>query len=46
MYTKKVDIPRLNTNELKVLSNKELNELFKQYQNGDKTIKEQIDGII
>jgi len=42
MYTKKVDIPRLNTNELKVLSNKELNELFKEYQNGNKNIKELI----
>lgn len=42
MYTKKVEIPRLNTNELKKLSNKETNELFKRYQAGDKSAKEEL----
>lgn len=42
MYTKKVEIPRLNTNNLKKLSNNEINELFKKYQNGDKQAKEEL----
>ena len=42
MYTKKVEIPRLNTSELKKLSNKEINELFKRYQSGDEKAKEEL----
>lgn len=42
MYTKKVEIPRLNTSELKKLSNKEINELFKRYQSGDQEAKEEL----
>lgn len=42
MYAKKVEIPRLNTSELKKLSNKEINELFKRYQSGDQEAKEEL----
>lgn len=39
MYNKKVSIPGINTNELKTLSNDEMIELFKRYQNGDQNAK-------
>lgn len=42
MYTKKVEIPRLNTSTLKTISNKETNELFKQLQKGDKSAKDKL----
>lgn len=38
----KVDITGINTNELKVLKNKEMLELFLKYQNGDLKSKEEI----
>ena len=38
----KVDITGINTNELKVLKNKEMLELFLKYQNGDLKTKEEI----
>lgn len=42
MYNKKVVIPGINTSELKPLSNKEMNELFKQYKEGDDSAKDKI----
>lgn len=42
MYTKKVDIPRLNTTNLKILSQEETNNLFKEYQQGNKEAKEKL----
>lgn len=38
----KVEIPGINTNNLKVLKNKETIKLFKKFQNGDKFAKEEI----
>jgi len=38
----KVDITGINTNNLPVLKNNEMLELFKKYQNGDKLAKESI----
>ena len=38
----KVDITGINTNELKVLKNKEMLELFFKYQNGDLKSKEEL----
>lgn len=38
----KVDITGINTNELKVLKNKEMLELFLKYQNGDLKSKEEL----
>ena len=38
----KVDITGINTNNLPVLKNNEMLELFKKYQNGDKLAKEDI----
>ncbi len=38
----KVDITGINTNDLKVLTSKEMTELFKRYQNGDKQAKEEL----
>ena len=38
----KVDITGINTNNLPVLKNSEMLELFKKYQNGDKQAKEDI----
>ena len=38
----KVDITNLNTNDIKVLSNKEMIELFKRYKNGDMSAKEEL----
>lgn len=42
MYTKKVEIPRLNTSTLKTLPNKEINELFKQLHQGNPTAKDKL----
>ena len=38
----KVDITGINTSSLKVLSNKEMEELFIKYKNGDKSAKEEL----
>lgn len=38
----KVDITGINTSEIKVLKNSEMVELFKKYQNGDKTAKDEL----
>lgn len=38
----KVDITGLNTNDIKVLKHKETIELFKQYQSGDESAKEDL----
>ena len=38
----KVDICGINTSNLKVLTNNEMNELFKRYQNGDISAKEEL----
>ena len=38
----KVDITNLNTSEIKVLKQKEMNELFKKYQSGDLNAKEDL----
>lgn len=38
----KVDITNLNTSEIKVLKQKEMNELFKKYQSGDLNAKEEL----
>ncbi len=38
----KVDITNLNTNTIKVLKQSEMNELFKKYQAGDKSAKEEL----
>lgn len=38
----KVDITGINTNELKTLTNAQMQELFKKYKNGDATAKEAI----
>ena len=38
----KVDITGINTSEITVLSNKEINELFVQMYNGDATAKEKL----
>ena len=42
MYNKKVEIPGVNTSELKTLSNEEMTKLFIAYQNGDKTAKDKL----
>ena len=42
MYSKKVEIPGINTSNLKTLTNEEMQELFKQYQQGDKQAKEKL----
>ena len=38
----KVEITGINTNELKVLTNEEMIELFKRYKSGDNTAKEEL----
>ena len=38
----KVDITGINTNEIKVLSNKETNELFERLKNGDESAKDEL----
>ena len=42
MYTKKVEIPRLNTATLKTLPNQTINELFIAFHNGDKSAKDKL----
>lgn len=42
MYNKKVEIPGLNTNDLKTLSNEEMIELFKLYHQGDQLAKDKL----
>lgn len=42
MYTKKVEIPRLNTTTLKTLPNQTINELFIAFHNGDKSAKDKL----
>ena len=42
MYTKKVEIPRLNTATLKTLPNQTINELFIALHNGDKSAKDKL----
>lgn len=42
MYNKKVEIPGINTTTLKTLSNEEMTELFKKYQEGDQTAKDKL----
>ena len=42
MAKHKVDICGINTSNLKVLTNNEMNELFKRYQNGDMSAKEEL----
>ncbi len=37
-----VDITGINTNNIKVLSNKEMDELFKKFKNGDLSAKEEL----
>lgn len=42
MYNKKVEIPGVNTNTLKTLSNEEMTELFIALKNGDPTAKDKL----
>lgn len=42
MYTKKVEIPGVNTSNLKTLSNEEMIKLFEAYHNGDKLAKDKL----
>ena len=42
MYTKKVEIPGVNTSKLKTLSNEEMITLFEKYHNGDNLAKEKL----
>ena len=42
MYTKKVEIPGVNTSNLKTLANEEMTILFEQYHNGDKQAKDKL----
>ena len=42
MYTKKVEIPGVNTSNLKTLSNEEMIKLFELYHNGDKSAKDKL----
>ena len=42
MYGKKVEIPGINTSTLKTLTNEEMIELFKEYQNGNKEAKDKL----
>ena len=42
----KVDITGINTNDIKVLSNKETKELFYRLQNGDLNAKEETNEIL
>ena len=42
MYTKKVEIPGINTSTLKTLSNEEMITLFKEYKQGDQTAKDKL----
>lgn len=40
MYNKKVEIPGINTNQLKTLSNEQMIELFKEYKQGNQKAKD------
>ena len=40
MYNKKVEITGINTSNIQVLKNDEMNQLFQAYQAGDLTAKE------
>lgn len=42
MYTKKVEIPGVNTSNLKTLTNEEMLSLFEKYHQGDKQAKEKL----
>lgn len=42
MYNKKVEIPGINTNSLKTLSNKEMARLFELYKTGDQSAKDKL----
>lgn len=42
MYTKKVEIPGVNTSNLKTLSNEEMIKLFEAYHQGDKLAKDKL----
>ena len=42
MYSKKVEIPGVNTSTLKTLSNDEMNKLFIEYKNGNKLAKDKL----
>ena len=42
MAKHKVDITGINTNNIKILSQEEMNELFVRYQNGDELAKEEL----
>lgn len=42
MANYKVNITRINTNDLKVLSNEEIQELFQKFKSGDKEAKEKL----
>ena len=42
MSKNRVEMSQLNTSEIKVLSNEEMIELFKKYQNGDLKAKEEL----
>lgn len=42
MYSKKVEIPNLNTSTLKTLSNDEMNRLFIEMKNGSKEAKDKL----
>ncbi len=42
MYTKKVEIPGVNTSNLKTLTNEEMISLFEAYHNGDQLAKDKL----
>lgn len=42
MYTKKVEIPGVNTSNIKTLTNEEMITLFEQYHNGDQLAKDKL----
>lgn len=42
MYTKKVEIPRLNTSDLHTLNNDAMNKLFVEYQKGNDKAKDEL----
>ncbi len=42
MYTKKVEIPGVNTTNLKTLTNEEMIELFKEYKKGNQLAKDKL----
>ena len=42
MYTKKVEIPGVNTSNLKTLSNEEMLKLFEEYKQGNQLAKDKL----